>query len=133
MAYEIFVKGALKPDSPPKLTIRSGRIHLNAAAGELFANAGVRFVHLLLDADKGRFAIRPVQKEDENTFTVSARKEKRGLSIAAQSFLNYIGWHADKPVTIDVQWRPKERLMEAHLPKQDVRSLANPGKPTRLI
>lgn len=120
MPYELFVKNALKPDSPATLTIRNGLLYFNAAASEVLAGVGTRFVHLLLDPDKGKLAIRPTQKEDENTFTFSARKEKRGATITARSFLSYIGWAADKPVTVDVQWNSKERIMEAVLPKEHV-------------
>lgn len=133
MPYEIFVRNALKPGSSPKLTIRNGKIHLNVPASQLLSGLGARFVHLLLDVDKGRFAIVPIQKEDENAFTISTQKERRGVSIAARTFLNYIGWQADEPVPLDVQWDPKEHMMEAQLPKEHVRSLAKSGKPTRLV
>lgn len=128
MAYELVPRRASQSDAPLKLTVRDGIIALNAAAGDVLAGAAVRFVHLLLDADKGKFAIRPIPKEDENSFVISVRKDKRGATISARSFLNYIGWRANEPVVLDVQWNPKERMMEASLPKEHVRSLAKSGK-----
>jgi hypothetical protein len=128
MAYEIVPKKMSQRDAPLKLTVRDGIIALNAAAGDVLTGAAVRFVHLLLDADKGKFAIRPIQKEDENAFVISVRKDKRGATISARSFLNYIGWQANEPVVLDVQWNPKERMMEASLPKEHANALAKSGK-----
>ena|SRR5580698_4445050 len=97
MAYELFHSKAAKFSSP-QLTIRSGRIAFNADAGDILAGVGMRFAHLLWDAATRKIAIRPIMKEDENTFRVSIPQGKRGGTISAQSFLNYIQWRASRPV-----------------------------------
>jgi hypothetical protein len=119
MSYELFHNKATKFSSP-QLTIRNGRIAFNAAAGDLLTSVGMRFAHLLLDTDECKVAIRPIQKEDENAFAVSIPKGKRGGTISAQSFLNYIRWHADEPIVVDATWCAAKQLMEAFLPKEHV-------------
>ena len=119
MSYELFHNKATKFGSP-QLTIRGGRIAFNADAGDLLARVGMRFAHLLFDTDECKVAIRPIQKEDENTFAVSIPKGKRGGTISAQSFLNYVRWHAEKPIIVDAHWNAAQQLMEAFLPKEHV-------------
>ena len=123
MSYELFHNKATKFGSP-QLTVRGGRIAFNADAGDILASVGMRFAHLLLDPGECKFAIQPIQREDESAFRVSIPKGKRGGTISAQSFLNYIRWHADKPVVLDAQWNAAEQLMEALLPREYVGSLA---------
>jgi hypothetical protein len=119
MAYELFDNKAAKFGSP-QLTIRSGRIAFNADAGDILAKVGTRFAHIFWDADACKLAIRPVAKEDIHAFRVTIPKGKRGGSFSAQSFLNYIQWHADQPVVIAASWSDTERLLEARLPKENV-------------
>ena len=119
MAYELFHNKAAKFSSP-QLTIRSGRIAFNADAGDILARVGMRFAHLLWDVAACRIAVRPTTKEDDNAFKVSIPKGKRGGTISAQSFLNYIQWRASQPVVIDAQWNEAERLLEAPLPKEHI-------------
>jgi hypothetical protein len=117
MPYELFHNKAVKFGSA-QLTIRGGRIAFNAAAGDILATVGMRFAHLLFDVDRCKVAIRPIKKQDEHAFAVSVPKGKRGGTISAQSFLNYIRWHAKKPVVVDAQWNASEQLMEASLPAE---------------
>lgn len=129
MSYELFNNKATKFGSP-QLTVRGGRIGFNADAGDILASVGMRFAHLLLDTDECKFAIRPIQKRDESAFKVSIPKGKRGGTISAQSFLNYIRWHADKPVVLDAQWNTAEQILEALLPKEHIGSLARSSTTT---
>jgi hypothetical protein len=117
MPYELFHNKAVKFGSP-QLTIRGGRIAFNAHAGDILAGVGMRFAHLLFDVEKCKVAIRPIKKEDEHAFAVSIPRGKRGGTISAQSFLNYIRWHAQTPVVVEAQWNAAEQLMEASLPKE---------------
>jgi hypothetical protein len=119
MPYELFHNKAVKFGSP-QLTIRGGRIAFNADAGDILAGVGMRFAHLFFDVEKCKVAIRPIKKEDEHAFAVSIPRGKRGGTISAQSFLNYIRWHARTPVVVDAQWDAAEQLMEASLPKEHV-------------
>jgi len=119
MAYELFQNKAAKFSSP-QLTIRSGKIAFNADAGDILARAGMRFVHLLWDVAACRIAIRPTTKEDDNAYKVSIPKGKRGGTISAQSFLNYIQLRARRPIIVDAKWDEDERLLEASLPKEHI-------------
>jgi len=115
MAYELFKNKAVQLVSP-QLTIRDKTIALNAAAGDIVADVGLKFAHLLWDADARKLAVRPIAQQDPNAFRVSARKGKRGMTISAQSFLNHINWKSIDAVVLDTQWNEKERLLEAVLP-----------------
>jgi hypothetical protein len=129
MAYELFHNKAAKFSSP-QLTIRGGRIAFNADAGDILASVGMRFAHLLWDADACKLAIHPITKEDENAFRVSIPRGKRGGVFSALSFLNYIQWHAEDPIVVDAHWNERERLLEASLPKENV-GLTKKGREVR--
>jgi hypothetical protein len=122
MAYELFDSKAAKFDSP-RSTIRSGKIAFNADAGDILYRAGVKFAHLLWDAEGRRLAVRAAQKKDGRAFKVTLKKGKRGGTISAQSFLNYIKWHADSPVVVPASWNDSEHILEASLPREHI------GKP----
>jgi hypothetical protein len=119
MSYELFHNKAAKFSSP-QLTIRSGKIAFNADAGDILVRVGIRFAHLLWDVAAHKIAIRPSAKKDDNAFKVSIPKGKRGGTISAQSFLNYIQWRAGGPIVVNAQWNEAERLLEAHLPKDRI-------------
>ena len=119
MPYELFHKKATKFGSP-QLTIRGGRIFFNAAAGDILGGVGMRFAHILWDAEACKVALKPITKENQNAFRVSIRAGKRGGTVTAQSFLNYIDWSASEPVTVAAEWNERERLLEALLPKENI-------------
>ena len=122
MAYKLFDNKAAKFDSP-QLTLRSGKIAFNADAGDIFSGAGAKFVHFLWDAEARRLAMRAVGKKDGPAFKVTFVKGRRGGTISAQSFLKYIQWHADGPITVSASWNDMEHMLEASLPREHV------GKP----
>lgn len=132
MAYELFHNKAAR-SSALQLTIRSGKIAFTAAAGDILASAGMRFVHLLWDVAACKIAIRPTTKEDDSAFKVSIPKGKRGGTISAQSFLNYIDWRASRPVIVDARWNDNERLLEASVPKEHVGKAVKPGKKDKAL
>jgi hypothetical protein len=119
MPYELFDNKAAKFASP-ELTIRNGKVALNPGAAGVFAKAGMKFAHILWDVAACKIAIQPVTKEDGNTFKVTIPRGRRGGTIAALSFLNYIQWRATQPVTVDAQWNGTERIIEATLPREHV-------------
>jgi hypothetical protein len=138
MAYELFNNKAAVFSSP-QLTIRNRKIALSAAAGEILARVGAKFAHLLWDAAACRIAIQPTTKRDGNAFKVSVRKGKRGGTISAGAFLNYIQWRARQAVVVEVKWNESEGLLEASLPREYIgtgksgrdASKQNPARPTR--
>jgi hypothetical protein len=119
MPYELFNSKTTKFSSP-HLSIRNGKLALNADAGDILARAGVKFAHLLWDVAACKIAIQPAMKADGNAFRVSVRKGKRGGVISAKSFLNYIQWRARQAVVVKVKWNEAERLLEASLPREHV-------------
>jgi hypothetical protein len=130
MAYELFHNKAAKFTSP-QLTIRGGRIAFNADAGDILVGVGMRFAHLLWDAEACKLAIRPIMKEDENAFRVSIPVGKRGGTFSAQSFLNYIQWRAESPIVVNAHWNERERLLEASLPKEQIGATEKGPEPRR--
>ena len=119
MSYKLFPNKAVKFGSP-RLTIRGGRIFLNADAGDILARIGMRFTHILWDEHAFKLALKPITKKDENAFHVSIRNGRRGGTLSAHSFLKYIGWNTSEPVIVAAEWNERERLLEALLPKEHV-------------
>lgn len=124
MPYELFKNKATKFASP-QLTIRGGRISLNADAGDIWDKAATQFAHLLWDASKFKLAIRPAKKQDQNAFRLSTPKGKRGKTMSARSFLKYIRWSSDEAVVVEAHWNEAEGLMETTLPKDHIASDGN--------
>ncbi|MGO4879280.1 MAG: hypothetical protein ACLP59_00485 [Bryobacteraceae bacterium] len=122
MAYELFDSKAVKFGSL-QLTLRTGKIAFNADAGDALTRAGVKFAHLLWDSEACRLAIRGAERKDGRAFKVSFRQGKRGGTISAQSFLNYIQWRASRPIVVEASWNEKGHMLEASLPREQV------GKP----
>lgn len=126
MAYELFHNKAAKAGAP-QLTIRAGRIALNAHAGDILAKAGMRFAHILWDADLCKLALKPITKVDAMAFRLSIPAGKRGGTFSAQSFLNFIRWNATQPVVVAAEWNERERVLEASLPKENI-GVGNKGR-----
>jgi len=123
MAYEVFDNKAVKFNSP-QLTIGKGRIFLNADAGDLLAGLGAKFVHILWDQSACKLAIRPVPKVDGRAFKLRFTDGKRGVSLSAQAFLNYIHWDSAVRLAVPAQWNQTENLLEARLPKEHLSEAA---------
>jgi hypothetical protein len=119
MPYELFESKTTRLSSP-HLSIRRGKLALNADAGNILASAGVEFVHLLWDVAACKIAIQPTRSGDGNAFKLSVPKGKRGRTISAMSFLNYIQWRAREAVIIEVKWNSAECLLEASLPREHI-------------
>ena len=119
MAYELFSNKATK-FAPPELTIRSGRIFLNAGAGDYFTKLGAHNVHLLWDRKAFKLAIKPVKQEDDNAFRISIPKGRRGGTLSAESFLKYIRWTGKASVSVAATWNESEQILEAALPENRV-------------
>ena len=119
MPYVLFANKAAKFGSP-QLTIRSGKISFNADAGDNLAQTGMKFAHILWDAAACKIAIRPIAKKDDTAFKVSISKGKRGGMLSARSFLSYIHWDAQEPITIPAEWNEREGLLEAVLPRKNI-------------
>jgi hypothetical protein len=119
MPYEVFDSKAVKFGAL-QLTIRSGKIGFSADAGDILSRRGAKYAHLLWDPEACKLAIRPAAREDFRTFRVSFPQGKRGGTLAAQSFLKYIGWHADGPVVVAVSWNEEQGILEASLPRANV-------------
>jgi hypothetical protein len=119
MAYELFSNKATK-FAPPELTIRNGRISLNAGAGDYFTKLGTQYVHLLWDRKAFKLAIKPVKKEDDNSFRISIPKGRRGGTLSAESFLKYIRWTGKALANVSAEWNEKEGMLEASLPENRI-------------
>ena len=119
MPYELFSDKAAR-FAPPELTIRSGRIFLNAGAGDILTKIGARYVHLLWDRMALKIGIKPVKKEDDNSFRLSISQGKRGGTLSAESFLKYIRWGGKGPENVVATWNEAEGMLEAVLPSRRI-------------
>jgi hypothetical protein len=130
MGYELFDSKAVRIGSPALTIQADGKIALNADLGDELASLGAKYAQILWDGERFRMALRPLTKRDQRAFKLSFYRGKRGASLSARSFLNYIRWHPSDPFTTPVQWNEKERLLEADLPRERVGIVAQ-GKGRR--
>ena len=117
MAYEVFDIKATRLGSPAFTIATDGRIALNTDAGDLMEEVGAKFVHLLWDSEARKIALRPLAKADARAYKLSVpHAHKRGMLVAASTFMRYVGWPLSKRVTLPAEWNEKEKILEATLP-----------------
>ena len=127
MALELFVKKTAMTGSP-FLTVRDGRIALNADATDILVGAGVKFAHILWDSDACRIAIKSVKKPDQNSFKMSCQRGKRGGTFSVKVFLKHIQWQAAGAISVPVSWNGLDLQLEATLPKEHIGSADTPRR-----
>lgn len=117
VAYEVFDIKASRLGSPALTIAADGRLALNADAGDLMKGLGAKFVHLLWDAEARKIALRPLPRADARAYKLSVpHAHKRGMLVAASTFMRYVGWPPSRRVTLPAEWNEKEKLLEAVLP-----------------
>jgi hypothetical protein len=122
MPYELFDSKAVRIGSPALAIHKDGRISLNADVGDILTSRGAKYAQILWDRETLKLGIRPLAKRESRAFKLTFMRGKRGASLSARSFLNYIQWRQSKPFTTAVQWNEKEGLLEAVLPREGVGS-----------
>jgi hypothetical protein len=115
MAYETFARTSVRVSNPTVSVTTDGRIAVNAAASRLFAKAGTKAVKILWDKTTCGIALQAAQKSDKNAYSVSF-SEGRSATIAAKSFLKYVGWSADRRQNLPAKWNEQAKMLEAQLP-----------------
>lgn len=128
MAYETFVRTAVRVEDPTVSLTTDGRIALNAAASRLLENAGAKAVRILWDKTICGIALQVAQKGDKNAFSVSFKNKSH--AITAKRFLKYIGWTSDRRQTFEARWDAQQKMLEAELPPRLLKTRedkSNPG------
>jgi hypothetical protein len=115
MPYETFERTSVRVSDPTVSVTTDGRIAVNAAASRLFAKAGTKAIRILWDKATCGIALQAAQKNDKNAYSV-AFSEGRSATIAAKSFLKYVGWSANRRQTISAKWNEQQKMLEAQLP-----------------
>ncbi len=100
-----------------------GRIALNADVGDILVSLGAKYAQIWWDKDTAKLAIRPLKKQAHSAFKLTVWPRKRGSSLSARSFLNYIQWRSSKPYTTKVEWNNTEGVFEAELPRDKLGQL----------
>ena len=120
MSYELFDSKSIRIGSPAITIQPDGRVALNADVGDILASLGAKYAQILWNRENLKLAIRPLSKRDARAFKLTFLKGKRGGSLSARSFLNYIRWRQAGAFTTPVHWNEKEGLLEAILPRERV-------------
>ena len=120
MSFELFDSKSIRIGSPAITIQPDGRVALNADVGDILASLGAKYAQILWDRENLKLAIRPLSKRDARAFKLTFLKGKRGGSLSARSFLNYIQWRQAGSFTTPVHWNEKEGLLEAILPRERV-------------
>jgi hypothetical protein len=118
VAYEMFENKSVRVDTPALSITPGGRIAINAAAGRLLMEAGIKTVVIFWDRAKHRMAIKAAPRGERNSFAVTFTRGQHSATFAAKSFLRHIGWSATKRETLDTTWNDAEKMFEATLPVQ---------------
>src|SRR5580704_16662343 len=110
MSYELFDSKSIRIGSPAITIQPDGRVALNADVGDILASLGAKYAQILWNRENLKLAIRPLSKRDARAFKLTFLKGKRGGSLSARSFLNYIQWRQEGSLTTPVHWNEKEGL-----------------------
>ena len=93
MAYERFEKQSVRVLDPTLSLAKSGKIALNAAAGRIMQEAGIKSVVILWDKTSYGIALQAAHKGDRNAYTLSFATDTGGATCAAKSFLSTLVGH----------------------------------------
>lgn len=126
MAYEVFTRTSFRVGEPSISLTPDGRIGLNAAAGRILMEMGVKAVLLLWDRANSRMALKAATRDDKNSYAVSIPSGKNRASIRARSFLTHVGWNAPTRISLPATWNEKNRMFETLLPRKYLVSPARP-------
>jgi hypothetical protein len=122
MAYELFTIKLTRLGSPTLTVNPDGTVYLNADAGDLlWRTAGVNSVEILWDKELSRMALRPLEKPSESSYKLLTRGKRRSTSFSALTFFKYIGWNLSKSVVVPVEWNANENVLEAALPRENIK------------
>lgn len=120
MAYEVFKRTSVRVEEPSLSVTPDGRVVLNAAAARALGEAGVKSVLLLWDKTNSKLAIKAAPKNDINAYAISFTRNREGGSLRAKMFISHIGWSALRRERLAATWDPKERMLEAAVPREFV-------------
>jgi hypothetical protein len=125
MGYTIFEKEYPSKSTTPTITISPlGRCALNRAAAEMLSKDAVDNVLLLWDEEAKKFAIRPITKKDNRSFTIRyttrAKDDKTvvGAAFSGVMFLNHIKYDASTTGTYPITRTSDGSLYEVQLPAE---------------
>ena len=104
--------------SPAISIVPDGRIALNAASARAFSNAGAKAVFMFWDSSTSKMAMKAAAKGDKNSYAVSLAANLNSGSIRAKSFMEHVGWKAEKREMLPAEWNEKEQMLEIALPAQ---------------
>jgi hypothetical protein len=122
MAYEVFKRTGARVETPTLSIVPDGRIAINAAAVRIVREGRITSVLLLWDPTNHRLALKAAQRGDKNSYAVSIAPSSHSGSLRAKSFLRHIGWSGRKREMIPAVWNEKERMLEATLPLEHLKS-----------
>lgn len=127
MAYEVYRRTGFRVEKPSLSLVPDGRIALNAAAGRILTQEGIKSVLLLWDSSTKKVALKAAAKGDRNAFAVSIVRDTHSGSLRAKSFLDHIGWSAKKRTMLQATWNGRERMLEITVPKDQLGAVENSG------
>jgi len=85
----------------------------------------MKSVLLLWDEINSKFAIKAAPKGDRNAYAVSFTRNREGGSLRAKMFISHIGWTPVRRERLEATWDPREKMLEAVVPRKFVSSNSN--------
>lgn len=110
MSLELFTRKGSR-SSKPKISITTaGQIGINSSCLANFFK-GKKYVLLYGDKKEKIIGIKPLDKDQDNCFSISFSAKKISGSISGRSFLNTMGIDFTKSRTLDPNWNEKENML----------------------
>jgi len=122
MGYNVFERTRSRGGEPELSITPQGRIRINAAGCRILLREKIKAALLMWDPAARKVAIKACLAKDKNAYAVSILHQRTG-SISAKTFLNHIGWSAEKHRSVPARWNAEERMFEATLPEQPVKTI----------
>ena len=103
MGYTVFESKSTRMDTAAVTVQPTGSLRLNTAASTILREAGFESVLLMWDADKHKVALAPSPTGDPRAYKLRYHPKGSGAQLAAKAFIKYIGWSAQRSVTLPMQ------------------------------
>ena len=110
MAYELFVKKQTHGGPPTVSITKRGHFSVNSSAVERIGRS--KYVHVYWDREHGKVGLRPLAKEEKNSYRVNYRGKGTGGTVSASAFLKDLAYPIKKTKSFPATWNAKEELLE---------------------
>ena len=118
VSYTIFDQKKTRIGRPAVTINPAGRIYFNQEAAGWLAAHRVKRILLMWHSDALMIGIRAGRNNDARAYSLAYSDRGGGASVTAKSFLNWIGFSSDRPVTTEAELNDEKTLIEFEVPEE---------------